>query len=81
MKTQHIKSIFVILIILSVAISVNGQPLPTQHGGGGGTWVGDSAPLDASPAILIFLGSLYAIVKKYISARKLNKEDYKQIVR
>ena len=66
------KILTVILInILSIS-SAFCQPLPTEHGGGGGTWVGGSAPLDGGSMSIILILCVIYLAWKYFTPTILN---------
>lgn len=73
MKTKYINTVFITFFIILLAISASGQPLPTQHGGGGGNWVGGQAPLGGDQFFLFILCSLYAGAKTLIHKVKAKK--------
>jgi len=61
------KILSVILINILTLSSIFCQPLPTEHGGGGGTYVGGSASLDGGTvSIILALCALY-LAWKYFS--------------
>ena len=72
MKNRNIFFRSLLLIIFFISLSVIGysQPLPTQHGGNGGTWVGGQAPIDGGLGIFLILSSIYGVINRFRIQKK-----------
>ena len=64
------KPIFLIIFLLFLAAIVQAQPLPTQHGGGGGVWVGGTASIDGELNVFILLIVVYGLKKRIFKKDK-----------
>ena len=62
---KNIVKILLFGFLLFFSRLATAQPLPTQHGGGGGLWVGGQAPIDGGTSLLIVMCSIYGGIKTY----------------
>ena len=71
-KTKYVIGFTAVILILTASATLNAQPLPTQHGGGSGLWVGGAAPIAGGNSIMLIASVLYG-VSKYVKKRFYKK--------